>query len=121
MNPLNIIAATVIGLLLPFIGALGLRIFLHTCIGFCCLILMVGLAITFADVLTLILTPWLVPSVALPVVILILSGFILGIGFKLALTVEGIIGDLNEGIDKVLGTVSGITLAFFIDYFLVLR
>ena len=121
MNPLNIIAATAIAIFLPFIGALGLRIFLHTLIGFCALILMVGAATTFADALTLILSPWLASSVALPVVILILSGLILGIGFKLALTVEGIIGGLTEGIDKVLGTACGITLAFLIDYFLVLR
>jgi len=121
MNPLNIIVATAIAIFVPFLGTLGLRIFLHTTIGICSLLLIIGAATTFADALTLILSPWLASSVALPVVILILSGLILGIGFKLAMMIEGIIGGLNEGIDKALGTSFAIALAFLIDYFLVLR
>lgn len=115
MTVASIVAATLIAILLPYVGVrLGLRMLLFALISLGSLVLITMLSLTFMDALAYMVSPWISPVVAKPTIVLIIAGTIIALALKFSLSVEKVVSDLSEAGNKSLGGALALTIAILV-------
>lgn len=115
MNIIYIVVATLIAILLPFIGIkLGMKLFLFGLISLGSLVLIVLLSLTFMDVLALIISPWISPIVGKPVIVIVIAGTIIALALKMSKSIEEVLSDMSEAGNTAMGGALGLTIAILV-------
>lgn len=114
---LKVVLATMLSLIMPFLGfKLGLRMFVFSLISLVSIFLLILFSVTFLSPLTMMVSAWLNPIVAMPLIIIGLATIIITIALKISFTIETATESLSDPGNKAIGCGFGLGLGALVTW-----